>query len=173
VLGDRLFEPVQIIGGAHTRAIIHRPTDTFNPGDQFLLPKLSARVRSESLVAVGQVLLLTGGGHYLVGTHSDEVPGWKTFVLLRCDRQVDWQSGTTIEDGLTGLDKASTPADMGSMWVYWERQLQARQDTQVRIPDVEYLVATGAAVRQGDTLDGKTVVRTETALGLTVCGVRA
>lgn len=170
--GARLFEPVQIVGGPRTRAIVHRPTDAASPGDQFLAPKLTCRVRTASLVAAGQVLQLVGGGHYVVGTHSSEAPGWKEFMLLPCDRQVDWQGQATTIDPLTKLAMASTPVDHGSIWVYWERQIQARVDLQVRIPDVQFVAVTGFPVLQGDTLAGMTVVRAETALGLNVLGVR-
>lgn len=170
---DRLFEPVQIVGGAHTRAIIHRATDTASPGDSFLIPKLECRVRSDSLLSVGSIITVTGGGVYLLGTHSSEIPGWKQFMMLPCDRQVDWKSSEQVMDTLTGVAKGTTPIDRGMIWVYWERQVQARVDLEVRIPDVTFLIATASPVLQGDTLNGMTVVRAERGIGLNVLGVRA
>ncbi|MGH6957630.1 MAG: hypothetical protein ACREEW_13275, partial [Caulobacteraceae bacterium] len=82
------------------------------------------------------------------------------------------RSSAEVIDPVTGVLKAAASTDKGSIWVYWERQVQARVDLQVRIPDVNFLIATGYPVQQGDTLAGMTVVRAETGIGLNVLGVR-
>lgn len=169
--GDRFWEEVKIIDGPHTRAIIQRAKDEDKPGDQFLAPKLSIRVKPDSLVTSGQVLLLKSGDHYLVGDHNATTE-WRTHHLFKCDRQVTWLRPATTTDALTGLPKSSTNTTMGHPWVYWERVARNQYDNQTKFDLITYLVACGGDVQLNDTLDGHQVFRFDRSLGLNILGLR-
>lgn len=164
----RVFsEPVQIIGGPKTRAVVHRPPDIDQPGAEFSYPSLTCRVKPKSLIDAGQVLRLQSGDHYLVADHSATVD-WTTFHLFRCDRQVAWARPNTAIDRLTGQQKAAPPLALGTLWVMWEKVRREFTDLSLRVANERHLVATGADVLVGDTITGLTVDRVNQALGVKV-----
>jgi hypothetical protein len=169
---DRFFKPIQILNGPRTRAVIQPVGDTPMVNDQFLTPKQVMRVRPDSLIRAGQVIVYNDD-HFLVGDLST-TSEWKSFLLFHCDRQVDWQRATTTTDPTTGLEAAgsSNPALIGQPWVYWERVLRAPYDETTRIPNIDYIVATGEAVQKTDLIGGRNIVRYDNALGLLILGVK-
>jgi hypothetical protein len=165
---ERFFEPVQIIGGPKTRAIVQRPSQVDQPGLEFAHPKLTCRVRRDSLVKSGQVITIQGGANYLVCDHfSDQ--DWRIHHLFRCDRQVDWTRPQVGVDPLTKLERAGGQQELlGTIWVMWERVRREFVDLSLRISQEQYTIATGAPVQINDYIDGKKVDRVASALGVTI-----
>lgn len=169
--GDRAFKTVQILGGPRTRAIIHPASDTPTLNDQFLFPKQLMKVKPGSLIKAGQVIVYNGE-HYLAGELAS-ASDWQTFVLFHCDRQIAWTRPTTGTDPTTGLAQSSgEPATVGNPWVYWERVLRAPYDEATRLPNIDYIVATGENVLQTDLIAGRTIVRYDTSLGILILGLK-
>lgn len=167
-VGARAFEPVRIVGGARTRAIIQRPADQDRPGVEFVYENLTCRVLPNSLMTSGQVIIPPDGQHYLVADHSSTVD-WVTHHLFRCSRQVTWQRSGLGVDTLTGLTKAQgSPTTLGTPWVLWQRVRREITDLTIRIDQEAHLVATGVDVQPEDTLNGLRVKRVEIALGVRV-----
>jgi hypothetical protein len=166
-----LWEPVQIVGGPTTRAIIQRGLDTDRPGDQFTAPKLTCRVRPNSLLKTRQTIEIPGDGIYLVGDHS-ETSEFITHHLYRCDRQAVWQRATSGTDAVTGLANGTTMTTIGTPWVFWERVARNTYDLTTRLELITYIVATGEDVQINDILDGHQVFRIDKGLGLTILGVK-
>lgn len=166
-VGTGLFEPVQIVGGPRSRAIVQRPPDIDRPGAEFAHPTLSCRVPRDSLVKTGQVLELQGGDRYLVAEHSATID-WQTHHLFMCDRQVVWSRPTKTLDPVTRLPKTGEPAEIARIWVMWERVRREFTDLTVRIDQETHLVATGAEVLPNDRLDGMLVKRVNHALGIQI-----
>jgi hypothetical protein len=169
---DRAFKTVQILGGPRTRAVIQPVGDQVTLNDQFLTPKQVMRVRPDSLIKAGQVLIYNGD-HYLVGDLST-TSEWQSFVLFHCDRQVDWERSSTGTDPTTGLATSSGALNLqGQPWVYWERVLRAPYDNTTRIPNIDYIVATGEmGIQKDDLIGGRSIVRYDTSLGLLILGVK-
>lgn len=166
-VGGRLYEPVRIVGGPATRAIIHRPPEIDHPGAEFAYPSFTCRVQHTSLIRAGQVLRLPSGDHYLVAEHSATID-WKTFHLFRCDRQVDWQQPTPTLDPLTNLPKAAGLSEPVRLWVMWERVRREFTDLNLRVNQERHLVATGADVELGHHIEGMRVDRISHALGIKI-----
>lgn len=171
--GGRLFQPVQILGGACSRAIIQSAPDSGAVNDQFIMPRVTCRVKATSMVKTGCVIQTQDGKKFLVCDHQTNLI-WRTHLLLPCDRQVVWERANVVTDAVTGLSKADTgpPTLMGNPWVYWERPAQLQTDRVTRIPDVDYAVATGSPIQLGDTIDGHNIVRFDLAMGVTILGIR-
>lgn len=165
--GSRLYEPVQILGGPTSRAIVQRPPDIDRPGAEFTHPSLTCRVRHGSLISTGQIVRLQGGSNYLVTNHS-ETADWVTHHLFRCDRQVTWTRLTTTVDPLTQLPKASSPTSLGEIWVLWEKMRREFTDLSMRIAQENHLMVTGADVQLDDLIDDMRVKRVNRALGVNV-----
>lgn len=165
--GHAFFEPVQIVDGPRTRAIIHRPPLIDRPGAEFSHPAMTCRVPLSSLIHAGLVVRLPSKDHYLVADHSATID-WRTFHLFRCDRQVTWKRPSAATDALTGLPKAGAPTTMGTPWVMWERMRRELTDLNLRINQEQHLMATGANLQLGDLIDGMRVTRINTALGVKV-----
>jgi hypothetical protein len=166
-----LWEPVTIVGGPATRAILQRGSDTDRPGDQFTVPKLTCRVRPNSLVKTRQVIEIPGEGKYLVGDHS-QTAEFVTHHLYRCDRQVRWERSSTGTDVVTGLANGTTLSLVGTPWMFWERVARNTYDLTTRIEMLTYIVGTGEDVQIDDMLDGHQVFRIDRAMGLTILGVK-
>lgn len=169
--GDKFYEPIKIIGGPDTRAIIQRPPDIDQPGVEFAAPSLTLRVQRDSLVNAGQVVLTNGGEHYILAKHN-ETADWRTLHMFWCDRAVVWKRPGGGTDRLTGLPTAGTPQVMGTIRVMWERVRREFTELALRVSQERHLVATGENVQIGDTLDNMVVDRVSTALGVRVVELR-
>jgi hypothetical protein len=167
---DRLFEPVQIVGGPGTRAIIQRPVESGQPTREMAETRTFARTLANTLIRVGDVLRV-GDQHYLAADHPSTGRD-KVFRLFPADRLVSWERTGTIVDPLTQRPKGTGPVDMGDIWVVWDMITREPFDLNIRIGDQKHLVITGADVHDGDLLDGETVKRVNTALGLRVLEVQ-
>lgn len=166
--GHSLFEPVQIVDGPKTRAVIQRPPEIDRPGAEFSHPTMTCRVRRGSLVKPGMVLRLPSGDHYLVANHSATFD-WVTFHMFRCDRQVTWTRPASTTDPLTGLPrKTGTPSLIGRPWVMWERVRRQFEDLNLRVAQEQHLFATGIDVQIEDLIDDMRVTRINTALGIKI-----
>lgn len=163
----KFYEPVQIIGGPRTRAIVHRPSDTDDPGPEFAQPKTTLRVKPNSLIKTGQAIQVQGGDVYLVAEHS-RTGDYATHRLFKADRQVVWTRAQTKVHPVTNLPISDTPSQMGTIWVLWERSRREFMDLTLRIPQDSFLVATVAPVMDGDFLDGQRVKRVSNAMGIKV-----
>ena len=171
--GDRMFKPVQIIGGARTRAIVQQAMDMVNVNDQFIVPRILCRVKPGSLISTGLNIQIEGDQIFLVCDHGANAV-WNMHLLLACDRQITWQRSNTVVDAVTQLPKAGGVVQtLGTPWVYWERPVRPPTDQTTRFANVDYVVATGAPIVQGDTVDGLTVIRHDISMGVTILGVRA
>jgi hypothetical protein len=168
---DRFFKTVSILGGPTTRAVILPASDTPVLNDQFLAPKQVLRVRPDSLIKSGQVIVYKNA-HYLVGDLSTSTD-WVSHFLLPCDRQVAWTRANTTTDPTTGLPMSSgTAGTIGTPWVYWERVLRAPYDQDTRLPNIDYIVATGENVQKTDLVAGRSIVRYDRSLGLLILGLK-
>ena len=167
-VGLGAMEPVQIIGGPRTRAIIQRPPDMDRPGAEYKHPNVTCRVDHASLIQSGQVIRTPGGEHFLVTDHSKTID-WRTHHLFMCDREVTWARPTTTTDTVTRLPRqGATPTSMGTLWVMWERVRREFLDLNVRISQETHLIATGADIHRDDLLDGMKVTRVDRALGVQI-----
>lgn len=165
--GDRFYEPIQIVGGAKTRAVIHRASDGDQPGAEFSTPKTTLRVKSGSIIVPGMVVITPGGEHNLVAEHSQQ-GDYKTFHLFQTDRKVTWTRQTFVTDVISKQKKAGPPTVFPDIWVMWERTRREFMDLTIRIAQESYLVATGADVHLGDYVDNKQVKRVSQALGIRI-----
>ena len=165
-VGSKLFEPVQIVGGPKSRAIVQRPPDIDRPGVEFNYPNLTCRVHHDSLIKSGQVISMAGC-YYLVADHSSTVD-WVTHHLFRCDRQVSWARISTTTDPVTGVERNTSPSSQGTLWVVWNRMRREFVDLNIRIAQETHMMVTGANVLLDDTIDGMTVKRVSQALGVKV-----
>lgn len=166
-VGTFAYEPLRIVGGPVTRAIIQRPPDIDRPGAEFTYPSPTLRVPHGSLVRTGQVVEIPGGDKYLVADHSRTID-WITHHLFRADRQVTWSRIGTVTDTRTGLEKNDVPNDLGSVWVMWEKVRREFTDLNLRVDQENHLVATGADVQEDDLIAGMTVRRVNRALGIKI-----
>lgn len=171
--GDRLFQPVRILGGPISRAIIQSAPDTGSVNDQFVVPKVTCRVRADSLINTGAIIQTHAGQKYLVCDH-EENSVWRTHLLLRCDRQITWERPTTTTDPVTGLARDQSNTLVGNPWVYWERPTRPQTDYTTRIPDVDYVIVTGEQdIQRTDLINGHNILRLDYAMGVTVLGIRS
>ena len=170
--GERFYEPIQIIGGAKTRARVQRSKDGDQPGAEFALPKTTLRVDPRSIIRNRMVIQVRSGDKFLVGEHSATTE-YTTHHLFPVDRQVSWTRPTTRIDPVSKVKVTSTPEQKGMIWVMWERTRREFMDLSIRIAQENYLVATGADVQIGDYIDGKIVRRVALALGIKVLELQA
>lgn len=170
-INTKFYEPIQIVGGPPTRAIVQRPPDIDQPGVEFAAPSLTLRARPESLLQAGQVVRTKGGEHYLLAKHN-ATGDWKTLHMFWCDRQVSWTRPGSTVDPLTGLTKTGTATNLGPIWIMWERVRREFTELALRVAQERHLAATGYDVRIGDVLNGMTVDRVNDALGIKVLELR-
>lgn len=167
------YEPVRIVGGAKTRAIIQRPPDIDQPGVEFQAPSLICRVQRNSILSAGQVIETGGGEKYLLAKHS-ATADWTTFHMFYVDRLVTWERQVPTVDRLTGLKgTGSTKQDLGGLWVVWERMRREFTELALRVSQERHLVLAGAEVQIGDLIDGVVVDRVSDALGIRVLELRS
>lgn len=166
-VGSKLFEPVRIVGGPKSRAIVQRPPDIDRPGVEFNYPNLTCRVHHNSLIHSGQVVHLAGGGYHLVADHS-ETADWVTLHLFRCDRQVSWKRLSSSTDAVTGVERNTTPTTLGTPWVVWNRMRREFVDLNIRIAQETHMLVTGENMQLGDLVNDMTVKRVSHALGVNV-----
>lgn len=165
--GERFNEKIQIIGGPSTIARVQRADDDVRIGAEFALPKLTLRVRRNSLVQTGDVVQVQGGNLYLVADHSEAID-YRTHHLFPTDRQVTWERPTTRTHPVTKVQETTGKTPLGNIWVMWERTRREFVDLALRVGQENYLIATGADVRLGDYLDNKLVKRVSLALGVKI-----
>lgn len=165
----RFTETIQIVGGPKTRASIQRADIADNPQVEYAFPKISCRVQLNSLLTAGKVIRLQGGGYYISADHS-ATSDYRVFHLFRCDRQVVWARKTVTTDILTGLPKAmGEPIQIGpQIWVMWERVRREFADATIHMNIQNNLLAVGEPVQLGDYVNGKIVMRIDTALGVRI-----
>lgn len=167
-VGTGMFEPVQIEGGARTRAILQRPPDIDRPGAEYTYPSPTLRVKPDSLIQDGSVIRTQAGVRYLVAGHSATLD-WVTHHLFRCDRQVTWARYTSTTDPVTQLQVTpATPTTIGFPWVMWEKVRREFTDLTLRVDQENHLLATGENVQLNDVIEGMTVKRVNRALGVTI-----
>lgn len=162
-------EPIEIVGGARTRGIVHRPGDNDQPGAEFALPKTTLRVLSNSIVKLGDVIKTRAGERYLVANHSRTVD-YITYHLFETDRAVSWEREAFNVNPVSKQRQSlgRQPVQAAPIWVMWERARREFMDLNIRIAQETYLLATGEDIQLGDFLDGKLVKRVSNALGIKV-----
>lgn len=169
---DRFYEPIKIIDGPDTRAIVARPPDIDQPGVEFAAPSLTMRVQRDSLIKAGQVVLTEGGEHYVLAKHN-ETTDWRTLHMFWCDRKVQWSRPAPGVDRLTGLKTIGGPPVLqGEIYVMWERVRREFTELALRISQERHLVATGANIQIGDIIDKMVVDRVSYSLGVRIAELR-
>jgi hypothetical protein len=170
-IAGAFYEPIKIIGGPDTRAIVARPPDIDQPGVEFAAPSLTLRAQRDGLLRAGQVVRTQGGEHYILAKHNETVD-WRTLHMFWCDRQVVWTRPGTTTDRLTGLKVAGTSTPQGTIYVMWERVRREFTELALRVSQERHLVATGADVKIGDALDNMIVDRVSNSLGVRILELR-
>lgn len=168
--GSRFQTPIQVLGGAKTSAIVHRPADSDNPADTFLTPHYMLRSSHHSVLKAGDIIGVPSlEGQYLLARHSTS-KDFYTFYMFPATVLATWTRPTEIKDPLTGLMKSKgTPETLASnVWVMWQRERREALDLSVRVSQERYLVLTGLQLQLRDTINGKVVDRIDTNYGLTI-----
>ena len=165
------YEPIKIIDGPDTRGIIARPPDIDQPGVEFAAPSLTLRVQRDSIAKAGQIVRTRGGEPYILAKHN-ETADWRTLHMFWCDRQVVWNRPGSTTDRLTGLKTAGPATPQGTIYVMWERVRREFTELALRVSQERHLVATGADVQIGDTLDNLVVDRVSNSLGVRILELR-
>lgn len=171
-VGNRFQTTVKIVGGPTTRMIIHRPSDQDNPSNNFLVPHFMGRVQKDSLIQPGNVVYIPDyQKHYILGHHSSTADH-RTLYMFLCDRQLSWKRRATEVDLTTRLPRELAPVELGTPWIYWQRERREFTDLNLRVTNERYIALTNEDVELRDSLDGKTIDRIDEVYGLKVLEIQ-
>ncbi len=169
---NQLHEWLSIESGGEARGSIQRPSDNETPALDFSSPRLTLKVRNESLVRTGQIVRRRGGNRYLVADHGG-TGDYRTHWLFQCNREVQWERVATANDALTGLPQATgSRTSLGSLWVVSEMITREDFDRSLRTREEKYRIITGANVIENDLIDGLIVKRVNPVLGVRVLTIQ-
>jgi hypothetical protein len=169
---ERSFEPIQIVGGPKTKGIILHPPNSRDPGVDFASPRITLRVRPDSLIRPGQVIH-SASGYFIVAEYNRNAD-YTNHTLYAADRVVPWTRTAMVVDPVSLLTvKTGPPTLLGNIRVMWQRQRRELLDLSIRMSQETTLTVTGSNVQIGDYLDGIRVVRRSDSLGVVVLELQA
>lgn len=167
-VGDRFLTDLKTSAGSRFRGTIMPASDLEGSSFDFSSPRLILRVRSDALVGVRDMILSQTGERFLVAEHYAAEAGWRSHRLFKAERQLTWRRPTKTIDPVTKLEKASGGTDMGLIWATTEIARRQFSDPGLKVPIERLSIVTNALVRANDTLDGMSVTRVNTELGLSI-----
>lgn len=140
------------------------------PSYDFSEPRFLVRVRMSSPVVSGMIIVGIDGRKFITADHDQaSLSGemlYRTLKLFPANRNMKWERETTITDTLTGLEKGTGKADLGTIWCMNEPITKEPIDLTLRIKEQMFRIITNADIKENDVLDGMIVRRIDNVLGV-------
>lgn len=172
---QKRFEvPLTIIEGGSgiVRGVIAEAEQNSLPAYNFAKPRRVFRVQPDSIVRPGMVLLSPAGERLLVGDNgpSESWRGvlFRSYRLFAVSKQVKWERRAFAVDPITQLERDLGLVLLGRPWVVTETTDRELSDPKLKRSFEQMRFVSGAAIQTDDILDGRTVSKSDTQLGITV-----
>lgn len=130
-------------------------------------------VPKKTEVTIGLELITPDGERFLIademvdyGIGSDQ----RSYTLIRVTEQGAWQRDGVTVDPITGLDKDTSPAPLGTIW-YQIRRIGFEEDF-IKVPEAKNEIITGAELKPDDEVGPYIILNTEKHLGVTTAQVK-
>lgn len=146
--------------------VIQRASDQETPDFAFTTPRLTLRVRRDSLATVGQVLVREGQ-HYILAYQS-ESPDYRTFWLIYCHKRVAWRQQLTEVEPLTGEPRKTGWSAVRYVWSAVELNNRENFDRDMRIREEQVRFITAAPIELNDEVERQQVRRITPVLGVNI-----
>lgn len=137
----------------------------------FTEPRIIMRLRHDSLVGTGDVVIDPAGRTYLLSEHDKasiyNTVLYKTHRCFLINKTVAWErevAGTT--DTLTGLTKGSAKSPLGDIDVLIEQFGREDFDFAMKVREQTRRLVTSAPIELNDIVDGMIVKRLDLSLGV-------
>lgn len=139
----------------------------------FSSPRLLLRTTTRDVVRARDVILDEIDRRFIVGNHGYSPQGGHfTFHLYQVLADLPWKRKTETTDTLTGLKRAETTVDLGTIPCLIEMTGREFPDRVSNLSEETRRVITSAALELGDQVDDAIVRRIDTALGVTYAEIR-
>jgi hypothetical protein len=168
-VGRRSRDRMKTLGGEHFFGKISPAPESQGRGTQFFIPRRILEVHPSCQVTEGTIILDPSGRKLLTGWNGEDNTS-RTFKLYDLDQSVSWKRAVTAVDPVTELDKESSEAELGPIWVAIE--LVGNVEDTLHIPLNRYRVLCNVALVEGDRIKETLVVRSfQRSLGITIAEV--
>jgi hypothetical protein len=131
------------------------------PPDNFDSPRLVLRVGVNCAIGAGTIMKTLTGRYYLLGLNdNEETPRLQTksFRLFEVPSVLTWERKTTVKDTVTGLDKATTTVNLGTIRCALEKPSTV-SDANIQVREATYRLITNQDVKVNDVIDTDKRVR--------------
>lgn len=142
----------------------------------FSEPRISIRVRHDSVVNVGDIVLDPAGRRYLLATHDE--PSIQNQILYRThlaypiNKTVAWERPSGgVKDPLTGLSKGGGRDKIADIEVLIEMFGREDMDFAIKVREQTRRLITAAPVQLNDIVDNMIVKRVDKQLGIWVAEI--
>lgn len=137
----------------------------------FTEPRIIMRLRHDSTVTTGDVVVDPSGRRYLLADHdANAVYNEVLYKSHRCflmNKRVKWtRESTGVTDPLTGLKKSVGTVDLGTIDVLVEQFGREDLDFAIKVREQTRRLVTGAQIRLNDIVDDMIVKRLDLSLGV-------
>lgn len=172
-IGRRFENDMVRADGFPFKAVVLPLDDSTGVSYDFSEPRLIVRLRHDSSVGSGQVVMDPAGRRLLLGTHDEnsiynEVL-YKSCVAYILNTEAKWERPTEGEtDPLTKLKRGAGRTPMGTIEALIEPMMRERTDGTIRVRESAYRLVTGAPVELGDFVNDMVVKRLDNLRGIWV-----
>lgn len=142
----------------------------------FTEPRITIRLRSDSVVGTGDIVIDPAGRRYLLADHdTNSVYNtilYKSHRGFLMNRQVLWQrEAEGVIDPLTQLSKGEAKVSLGTIDVLIEIFGREDLDGTIKVREQTRRLVTGAPIQLNDIVDDMVVKRIDLALGVWVAEI--
>lgn len=136
----------------------------------FVETRTTLNVLPNEPVAAGE-LIWDGNRRFLVGTHDYRL-GKRVHKLFELTTALSWTRPQGAPDAVTGLEKSSTPTNLGPLWCVMEIYGRQEVDRAMHNAIERTRIITGDAIQLNDEIDGRLVRRIYQIYGVTVAEIQ-
>lgn len=175
-VGRRFENEMYRADGFPFKATVIPSDDTPGVSYDFSEPRITIRVRHDSVINVGDVVVDPAGRRYLLATHDE--PSIQNKVLYRTllafglNARPMWQRQSTgVIDPLTQLEKSGVKEDLGEIDALIEMYGREDMDFAIKVREQTRRLVTNAPIQLNDIVDNMVVKRVDRAVGVWVAEI--
>lgn len=137
----------------------------------FTEPRLVMRLRFDSVVGTGDVVVDPAGRRYLLADHDEnsvyDTVLYKSHRCFKMNKQVRWErEASSTVDTLTGLTKSTGKTLIGEIDALIEQFSREDLDGAIKVREQTRRLVTGAEIQLNDIVDNMVVKRLDKSLGV-------
>lgn len=142
----------------------------------FSYPRIYFRLRRDSAVGTGDIVIDPAGRRYLLADHDQPAIYntilYRSHLAFQMNSTPVWQRESKgVRDPLTGLNRAGGKDELGRIEALIEMFGRESRDGAIRVAEQTRRMVTNAPIQLGDVIDDMVVRRLDTALGVWVAEI--